>query len=72
MVSLYGNIDAYNAYRRTGTNNYAAKSRAKSGGFIRSFLYPASEANTNLNMQQNCNGRVFWDNNPLTGFPIGN
>jgi hypothetical protein len=56
-----------------GTNNYAAKSRAKSGGFIRSFLYPASEANTNLSMQQELvTERVFWDNNPLTGFPIGN
>jgi hypothetical protein len=75
MVSLYGNIDAYNAYRRTGApTTMQPNLEPNPGGFIRSFLYPASEANTNLSMQQRTTvtERVFWDNNPLTGFPIGN
>jgi len=76
MVSLYGNgTDAYNAYRRTGApTSMQPNLEPNPGGFIRSFLYPASEANTNANMQQRTTvtERVFWDNNPLTGFPIGN
>jgi hypothetical protein len=44
------------------------------GGFIRSFLYPASETGANPNVQQKAKvtQRVFWDNNPETGFPTGN
>ncbi len=76
FISVYGNgIDAYNFYRRTG---YPVKIQPSlepnPGGFIRSFYYAASETSANSNMPQKANvtTRVFWDNNPATGFPIGN
>jgi hypothetical protein len=58
MVSLYGNgIDAYNAYRRTGAPTTMQIS-TNPGGFIRSFLYPASEANEFKYATKNyCNGK---------------
>jgi hypothetical protein len=76
FISLFGNgIDAFNFYRRTG---YPLKIQPNlepvPGGFIRSFYYPGSEASTNSSITQKANvtTRVFWDNNPTTGFPIGN
>jgi hypothetical protein len=76
FISLFGNgIDAYNAYRRTGfPKNLQPNLEPNPGSFIRSFYYPASESNTNSNMPQkpNVGVRVFWDNNPSTGFPISN
>lgn len=76
FISLYGNgIDAYNAYRRTGSpSNIQPNVELTPGAFIRSFWYPANEANTNPNIPQKANVavQVFWDNNPATGFLKGN
>ncbi|MDP2159101.1 MAG: SusD/RagB family nutrient-binding outer membrane lipoprotein, partial [Flavobacterium sp.] len=76
FVSLFGNgIDAYNFYRRTGApTDIQPNIDPNPGEYIRSFFYPSSEANTNTNVNQknNVTTRVFWDTNPLTGFPIGN
>jgi hypothetical protein len=76
FITLYGNgIDAYNAYRRTGLpSRIQPNIEATPGKFIRSFLYPASETGTNPNVKQKASvgQRVFWDNNPETGFPLGN
>jgi Starch-binding associating with outer membrane len=76
LVSLFGNgIDAYNAYRRTGApTNIQPNLELNPGGFIRSFLYPASETGTNPNVIQknSVTQKVFWDNNASTGFPVGN
>jgi hypothetical protein len=76
FVSLFGNgIDAYNFYRRTGFPNRIQPNLEPSpGAFIRSFYYAANEtsANTNVPQKSNVTTRVFWDNNPSTGFPIGN
>jgi hypothetical protein len=53
MVSLYGNgIDAYMLTEEPAHQQLCSQISSQPGGFIRSFLYPASEANTNLNMQQ--------------------
>jgi hypothetical protein len=76
FITLYGNgIDAYNAYRRTGLpSRIQPNIEANPGKFIRSFLYPASETGSNPNVKQKVSvgQRVFWDNNPETGFPLGN
>lgn len=76
FISLYGNgTDAYNAYRRTGLPRMIQPNiEEKVDGFIRSFLYPASVTGTNPNIKQKAKvtQRVFWDNNPETGFPFGN
>lgn len=76
FITLFGNgIDAYNAYRRTGfPKRLQPNVEQNPGGFIRSFYYPASESNTNANLPQkpNVGVRVFWDNNPTTGFPVAN
>jgi hypothetical protein len=76
FISLFGNgTDAYNAYRRTGLPKMIQPNiEEKADGFIRSFLYPASVTGTNPNIKQKAKvtQRVFWDNNPETGFPFGN
>jgi hypothetical protein len=76
FISLFGNgTDAYNAYRRTGLPKMIQPNiEEKVDGFIRSFLYPASVTGTNPNIKQKAKvtQRVFWDNNPETGFPFGN
>lgn len=76
FVTLFGNgIDAYNFYRRTGApTDIQPNIDPNPGEYIRSFFYPASEANTNTNLTQknNVTTRVFWDTNPTTGFPFGN
>jgi hypothetical protein len=77
FVGHYGNgSDSYNLYRRTGYPTSLQFSIEPSpGNFVRSFLYPADEANTNSNIQQkpNVNAQVFWDNNPPSpGFPSAN
>ncbi|RDI58434.1 SusD/RagB family nutrient-binding outer membrane lipoprotein [Flavobacterium glaciei] len=76
FISLFGNgTDAYNAYRRTGfPRKMQPNIDEKADGFIRSFLYPADVTGTNPNIKQKAKvtQRVFWDNNPETGFPIGN
>jgi hypothetical protein len=76
FITLYGNgIDAYNAYRRTGfPTRLQPNIEANPGKFIRSFLYPASETGSNPNVKQKVSvgERVFWDNNPETGFPVAN
>lgn len=77
FISHFGNgIDSYNFYRRTG---YPRKVQynidPNPGAFIRSFFYPANEANTNSNITQKPNVavQVFWDNNPASpGFPFAN
>jgi hypothetical protein len=76
FVTLFGNgIDGYNFYRRTGApTDIQPNIDPNPGEYIRSFFYPASEANTNTNVTQkdNVTTRVFWDTNPTTGFPVGN
>jgi hypothetical protein len=76
FITLYGNgVDAYNAYRRTGLpSRLQPNIEANPGKFIRSFLYPASETGSNPNVKQKVSvgQRVFWDNNPETGFPLAN
>jgi len=77
FVNLYGNsFDGYNFYRRTGfPTNIQPNLEPNPSGFIRSFFYPANEANTNQNINQKPNQtvQVFWDNNPGSpSFPVGN
>jgi hypothetical protein len=77
FVAYYGNgINPYNFYRRTGyPTTLQFNIEPSSGNFVRSFLYPADEANTNSNIAQkpNVDGQVFWDNNPSSpGFPFSN
>jgi hypothetical protein len=76
FISLFGNgTDAYNFYRRTGfPQRIQPNLEPNPGSFIRSFLYPANETGSNSNVTQKTTVgiRVFWDNNPTTGFPIGN
>ena len=77
FILHYGNgSDSYNLYRRTGyPTSLQFSFEPAPGNFVRSFLYPADEANTNSNIQQkpNVNTQVFWDNNPASpGFPSAN
>jgi hypothetical protein len=76
FISLYGNgMDAYNFYRRTGYPSTLQPNLEPSpGGFIRSMLYPQSYAATNSNASQKPDQtvRVFWDTNPVSGFPFSN
>lgn len=76
FISLYGNgIDAYNFYRRTGApRDIQPHLEASPGRFIRSHYYPANSANNNINItqKQDVTTRVFWDTNPLDGFPQNN
>jgi hypothetical protein len=77
FVSYYGNgINPYNFYRRTGyPTTLQFNVEANPGNFVRSFLYPATEANTNSNIEQKANVdvQVFWDNNPGSpSFPFAN
>lgn len=77
FIANYGNgVESYNFYRRTG---YPQKVQyvidPQPGAFIRSFLYPANEANVNSNIAQKPNVavQVFWDTNPPSpGFPAAN
>jgi len=77
LVSHYGNgSDSYNFYRRTGfPTSVQFTLEPNPGNFVRSFLYPANEANTNPNINQkpNVDVKVYWDNNPASpGFPSAN
>ncbi|WP_461304133.1 SusD/RagB family nutrient-binding outer membrane lipoprotein [Aureisphaera sp.] len=84
MITNYGNGHlGYNFYRRTGfpyrgvnpTHALQFNVEANPGTFIRSFLYPAIEANVNSNITQkpNVSLQVFWDNNPPSpSFPPAN
>jgi len=76
FVSLYGNgVDAYNFYRRTGApRDIQPHLEPNPGRFIRSHYYPASAANNNASITQkpNVTTRVFWDTNPIEGFPVNN
>ncbi len=77
FVAHYGNgHDAYNFYRRTGYPTSLQYNVEPNGGnFVRSFLYPSSEADVNNNIVQkpNVDIQVFWDNNPPSpGFPAAN
>jgi len=77
FVNVFGNgLDAYAFYRRTGfPKNLQPNIEANPGAFIRSFLYPANEANNNANINQkpDVKQQVFWDNNPASpGFPSAN
>jgi len=77
FIAHFGNgNNPYNFYRRTGyPTSLQFNIEVSSGNFVRSFFYPADEANTNSNIQQkpNVDSRVFWDNNPPSpGFPFAN
>jgi hypothetical protein len=77
FIAHYGNgMDSYNFYRRTG---YPKKLQLNidpnPGAFVRSFFYPANEANVNSNIVQKpgVDVQVFWDTNPPSpGFPVAN
>ena len=75
-VAQFGNgIDAYNFYRRTGyPSDLQPNLEPDPGAFIRSFLLPAVYANNNSNVTQKTSvtTKVFWDNNPDSGFPLSN
>ena len=84
LITNYGNGHlGYNFYRRTGfpyrgiepTHALQFNLETNPGSFIRSFLYPANEANVNSNITQkpNVGVQVFWDNNPPSpAFPSAN
>ncbi len=77
LVAHYGNgSDSYNMYRRTGyPTTLQFNLEQNPGNFIRSFFYPADEANVNSNIEQkpNVDIKIFWDNNPSSpGFPFAN
>lgn len=84
LVTNYGNGHlGYNFYRRTGypfqgfeaTHALQFNIEANPGTFLRSFLYPAIEANVNSNIvqKQGVSVQVFWDTNPASpGFPRAN
>jgi hypothetical protein len=76
FVALYGNgIDAYNFYRRTGyPNDLQPNLELNPGPYIRSFLYPSVYANNNnkVTQKESVTVKVFWDNNPDSGFPLSN
>lgn len=80
FIAHFGNgIGAYNFYRRVG---YPQKlqyiidpAEYSSGSFIRSFYYPANEANVNSNITQKpgVGIQVFWDQKPPSpGYPVAN
>ena len=64
-IASWGNgIEPYNMYRRTGYPTLQT-GVVPVGVFPRSFRYPASEVNTNPNVQQTtADNQVFWDTNP--------
>jgi hypothetical protein len=67
-IALWGNgIEAYNMYRRTSRpRDFQPMLNAAPGTFIRSFFYPSSSVNLNLNATQkpNMGVKIFWDKNP--------
>jgi len=76
FISLIGNgTDAYNFYRRTGAPTDIQPSvELDPGPFPRTLWYPTSEvqANPNISQKPDLTIKVFWDNNPDTGFPENN
>jgi hypothetical protein len=76
FISLIGNgTDAYNYYRRTGSpRDIQPNIEPSPGPFVRSLWYPANEvtANPNVSQKDDLTVRVFWDNNPVSGFPVNN
>ncbi len=77
LISLKGNgHDGFNMYRRTGyPTDIEPNLEPDPGSFIRSFLYPATAANTNSSIDQKSTvtEQVFWDTNPASpAFPLGN
>ncbi|WP_026302718.1 SusD/RagB family nutrient-binding outer membrane lipoprotein [Psychroflexus tropicus] len=76
FISLIGNgTDAYNFYRRVGApTDIQPNIEPNPGPFPRSFFYPTSEvqANPNVSQKEDLTVRVFWDNNPVSGFPENN
>jgi hypothetical protein len=77
LISHYGNgIDNYNFYRRTGyPHSLQLSIEPIPGNFVRSFFYPANEANVNSNIDQkpDLGVQIFWDNNAASpAFPMAN
>lgn len=76
FISLIGNgTDAYNFYRRTGAPTDIQPSvEPDPGPLPRTLWYPATEvtANPNVSQKDDLTVKVFWDNNPSTGFPENN
>lgn len=76
FISLIGNgTDAYNFYRRTGApRDIQPNIEPNPGPFPRSMWYPAGEvtANPNVSQKDDLTVRVFWDDNPISGFPVNN
>jgi Starch-binding associating with outer membrane/Susd and RagB outer membrane lipoprotein len=69
-IALRGNgIEAYNLYRRTGKpGNQQPGLDPNSGGFVRSYYYPAAFVSRNSSAKQKTavTTPVFWDNNPAS------
>lgn len=66
-IASFGNsVEAYNLYRRTGYPDLQAHVLSSGGNFPRSFFIPASEidTNSNINDQKMLTDQVFWDTNP--------
>lgn len=77
LITNFGaGMTGYNMYRRTGYPlDLQFNIEPNAGPFIRSFLYPANEANVNANLAQKTSVgvQVFWDTNPASpGFPNAN
>jgi hypothetical protein len=73
-LALFGNgVEAYNLYRRTGQpDGMQPGLNNPFGTFPRTFVYPSNFINTNnnpgVNQKPNNSVRVFWDNNPISGW----
>lgn len=77
LIANFGaGMTGYNMYRRTGfPTDLQFNIEPSPGPFIRSFLYPANEANVNANLTQKSTVavQVFWDTNASSpGFPPAN
>jgi hypothetical protein len=76
FISLLGNgTDAYNFYRRVGApTNIQPNIEPNPGPFPRTLFYPSGEvqANSNVSQRTELTDRVFWDDNPVSGFPVNN
>ena len=70
--ALFGNgVEAYNTFRRTGKpDDGQPLVREPVNNYLRSFFYPDDYTlfNTNATQKDDVVTKVFWDNNPDTGF----
>ena len=78
FIAHYGNgMDSYNllSSEQDILKKLQLNIDPNPGAFVRSFFYPANEANVNSNIVQKpgVDVQVFWDTNPPSpGFPVAN